>query len=432
MKAVFKFFYHYLFSSKSNSLIKSISVVSILSLVISIASLLIVISIMNGFGLSIRDRLLSFEPHLIVEPENQTRSTSKHGSKMKRSIQARFKEQGLLGGVQEIRLFETQDLIITNSDREFTGGIGRGYLKQDLKKLIIKREKKYFEKMNSYFELNLDEQEVAAQSSFKNLSPSVYMNFELAQQLSVFRGDEITLLPADSLLLPPSVIPLIEEARVASILYTTESSILTNSFLYEIQSFPSLQNTPSLSYGVEIFLKNPDQYLTYQSALKDFNNFRVQSWSDRHSSLFFALKIEKMMMILFLTLAALIACFSISAMISLLITQKRKDIGALMTMGWSAQKVKRLFTMISLLISAIGVLGGALLGYLTCLLIKYTEINILPDIYHDRKIPVEINPETFLFVCLATLALAFLSSLLPIHRLATSSCVQLLKKSMVK
>ena len=118
-------------------------------------------------------------------------------------------------------------------------------------------------------------------------------------------------------------------------------------------------------------------------------------------------------MIIFLSLASLIASFSIASMLQLLIRQKRKDIEILMVMGHPNSKVKNLFTLIAFSMSFIGVFIGSILGYIICLFLKYTSIDLLPDIYIDRKIPVEISMDFFLIVFSLACLLAYLASWMP-------------------
>src|SRR5439155_715053 len=107
----------------------------------------------------------------------------------------------------------------------------------------------------------------------------------------------------------------------------------------------------------------------------------VQTWGDRNSALFHALRLEIVSIGLFLALSTLIAGFSIITVLLILITQKRKEIGLLMAMGLSRKKTRALFTRLGLLLSSVGILSGAALGVIACLVIDSLDTSILPDFY---------------------------------------------------
>ena len=364
----FSFFFKYLFSARTGSVIRSVCIICICSLAVSIAGLLIVISVMSGFGMSIRDRLLQEEPHLVV-------STQKISSLKKTLSKYRLNNH-----INIVRPFETQDVILKTASGEFSGAVAKGYTRR------------YFDSAN--------------------LKSSVHLGMELASQLDLYEGDSIFITPAETLLLPPTEVTAPDKVMISSLIIPSHESINNKTILYQIGSIPSLKENSSLEKGVEIFLKKPDQYYRVQKIIEKAG-YTVTSWSERNSALFFALKVEKGIMIIFLSLASLIASFSIASMLQLLIRQKRKDIEILMVMGHPNSKVKNLFTLIAFSMSFIGVFIGSILGYIICLFLKYTSIDLLPDIYIDRKIPVEISMDFFLIVFSLACLLAYLASWMP-------------------
>ena len=362
------FFFKYLFSARSGSVIRYVCIICICSLAVSIAGLLIVISVMSGFGISIRDRLLQEEPHLVV-------STQKINSLKKTLLKHNLKNQ-----INSIRSFEIQDVILKTSSGEISGAVAKGYTK------------KYFK--------------------YSESKSSVHLGMEIASQLRLFEGDKVFVTPAETLLLPPTEITPPDQVTISSITLPSHSSINNKTIFYQIGSIPSLKKNSSLENGVEIFLKNPDQYQKIQETIKN-EGYVVKSWSERNSALFFALKVEKGIMIIFLSLASLIASFSIASMLQLLIRQKRKDIEILMVMGYPTSKVKKLFTLIAFTMSFIGVFIGSILGYIACFILQHASIDLLPDIYVNRKIPVEISLDFFVIVLLSACLLSYLASWVP-------------------
>lgn len=413
MKIFLSFFFKYILSPRTTSLIRPVSIVCIFGLVVSVASLIVVISVMTGFGYSLTDRLLSQEPHLVVYSSSEDLSES---------IQKIF-IQSNLKDVQSIRSFETQDVILKDSEGNFAGAAAKGYNAKTLETLTQESDAKYFEDVNSKVEWD--------SSNFMDVDQTkahIHIGVELADQLSTYEGDFVFVMPAENLLTPPTEMVPPEKVRIDSLIFSSHSYLNNKKILYEKGSIASLKETASLLQGVEIFLKNPVRYKSYQEILKT-KGFNVQSWSDQNSSLFFALKIEKIIMTVFLALAALIAGFSIASLIQLLMTQQKQDIGILMVMGYPVKHIRKLFMHLAFMMSALGILGGVVLGYLICIFLKYVPIEFLPSIYVDRKIPVIIQIEVFVGVFILSGLLAYIISLVSVRFYTLSSIVNLLKKA---
>ena len=417
MKIFLSFFFKYILSPRASSLIRPVSLVCIFGLIVSIASLVVVISVMSGFGSSLKDRLLSHEPHLVVY------KSASQGMDFLDNVRKILIQSHLDKDIQSIRSFETQDIILKNAEGNFAGAIARGYDSTDLKALTQGSDDKYFEGVNSKVEW--DSSNIA---DVKKTRTRIHIGVELADQLSAYEGNFVFVMPAESLLTPPTEMVPPEEVQIDSLIFSSHSYTNNKKILYETNSIASLKDTASLSQGVEIFLKDPAKYKPYKEILKT-KGFDVQSWSDQNSSLFFALKIEKIIMTVFLALAALIAGFSIASMIQLLMTQQRQDIGILMVMGYPVRQVRKLFVHLAFMMAFLGVSGGVLLGYLICIFLKFVPIDLLPSIYVDRKIPVIMQTEVFVGVFILAGLLAYIISLVSVRFYTLSSIVNLLKKA---
>ena len=416
MKIFLSFFFKYILSPRAGSLIRTVSIVCIFGLIVSTASLIVVINVMSGFGSSLKNRLLSYEPHLVIYNSSEKPAISI--SEIKNIFVQNDKADA-----RWIRFFETQDVILKNSKGDFAGVEARGYHLEDLKILTQNSESKYFGGVNSKVEWTSSD--IMDVKKDKTL---VHIGADLADQLSAYEGDFLFIMPAESLLTPPTEMVPPAEVQVSSLIFSSHSSINSKKILYEKDSIPSLKNTASLSQGMEVFLHDPSGYKPYKEVLKE-KGFDVQSWSDQNSSLFFALKIEKIIMAVFLVLAGLIASFSIAGMIQLLMTRQRQDIGILMVMGYPIKQVRKLFVHLAFMMSFLGVSGGVILGYLICIFFKFVPIDLLPSIYVDRKIPVIIHTEVFIGVFISASLLAYLISLISVRFYTLSSIVNLLKKA---
>ena len=399
-------------------MIRFVSKICILGFMVSLSSLIVVICVMSGFGSSIRHRLLGQESHLVVQGSEKIQDRNMFFSSVKNILS----QESLNSNVERVRFFETQDIVLKSKSGKFSGAVGRGYYAKDLSSVQSSFERNYLDEVNPNMEWDFSLEKNKRKSS-------VSISLDLAQQLSVFEGDIVFLMPAESLLTPLSELSPPEESLVYSLIDSENSSSKNSkTVFYEIGSLPSLVKTASLSYGVEVLLKDPENFYQHKKALTD-QKFQVQSWRDRNAVLFFALKLEKMIMAVFLFLAILISSFSISSMTRLLLAQKKKDIGILIVMGWPIQQVRKLFLGISFTLSLIGLLGGIITAGLVCLFLKHSSIPFFPDIYYNRQIPVEISFSVFFLVSAMALVLAYIASYLPLRSYTLFSSMDLIRKN---
>ena len=152
--------------------------------------------------------------------------------------------------------------------------------------------------------------------------------------------------------------------------------------------------------------------------LKEAN---IESWADKNKALFAALRLEKVAMLSLLSVSVLITCFSLITVITLLISQKKKDIRLLLAVGFSQAKTEKLFVHMGLMLCLIGLLPGLLLGVSVSYLIEKYPLDILPDIYYDSSIPSEVNYVFVFGVAVVSLLIAWMTAKIPISKEAKKS-----------
>ena len=133
---------------------------------------------------------------------------------------------------------------------------------------------------------------------------------------------------------------------------------------------------------------------------------RVETWQERNSALFFALRMEKTVITIFLSMAALVAGFSLLTVLTLLTSQKRREIGLLRALGFSKRELEVLFARLGYGLALMGVGGGLLFGLLVSFYLEKYPLNVLPDIYYDSQIPAKVD---FGFIAVVVLVAGFLS-----------------------
>lgn len=377
---LFDFFNRFLIFAKSGSVVRRISWLTILGLTFSLAALVIVMSVMTALNQSQRQRTLAVEPHLTIEiPElNRIQNLMNHP--------VNYKLKAIPGAV--VFPYESQDVILRTMDGKFKGAMARGIEWTSLQN-TLDRVKAHLLGKRRMSEVN------------KPKPGEILIGVDLAHSLGVFEGDSLMVVPPEGLLLPPSEAPKYEKVRVAQIITTNVADFDSQIIFYiEGETLQSLKDSASRKIGLEVRLVQPDEAENTKQSLMSFADIKTQTWAERNSALFFALKLEKIMIGIFLGMAALVAGLSLISVLSLLISQKRKEIALLQTLGYSKRAIKRLFSSLGFMLAGTGIFLGLLIGVGISYYLELYPLNILPDIYYDSEIPAKVE-FWFIFVLLA-------------------------------
>lgn len=374
-------------SNRSGALVRRISILSFVAITLSLTAFFIVLFVMNGMNKNIKTRIMALEPHL----------TTVNTEVQNAEVENNFADA-------EFLKYESFDLILRSIDGQFRGSAAVGYntdgLNLWMKQLKnTKSHRQYFVESDLY-DLRLNENEVA-------------IGVDLARSLGLLEGDELTLIPPETLLLSSLETPLFQKVIVKRILVTDLYDLDTKLILFNSDnSLRLFSKTLSRKAGYHAWFKSVDRADSVK-ALLAAKEIKSETWQEKNSDLFFALKMEKMMIGTFLGLAGIIASSSILTVLALLMSQKKRDIAIIKTLGLSQKRTLWLFTKIGLWISGGALALGSFLGIGFSLYIQYNPVNILPNIYYDSSIPSLVN-FWFVFVVLSVAAvLAFLGSYLP-------------------
>ena len=389
------FIKNYFFSKRAGSVIRTVTWIGVVSVGLGVFSFIVVLSVMNGFNDSMKKKMLAIEPHLVVKLQN----TSEVEALSKPEI-VNLRENGA-----ETDFYESQDIIVRTHDGYFGGGILRSIDKRILERVDEKWSK---------IDLASDE---------------VLMGVDLGRSLRILDGDDVTLVAPEALLSSEDFSIPFQKVRVR-LITTQVPEVDAHLVYYDRKKSGSIFNR-SLSHesGVEIRLKDPNDYLTVQNQLKK-NGVNSESWVDRNSSLFFALKVERFTMGFLLAMSALIASFSLVTVLILVITLKRRDIGILMTIGLNTKKTMGLFLRIGWFLSMIGIGWGLILGVSVVLYLQNYPLSILPDdVYIDSSIPARLDLWLIGATVLSALVIVSIAAWFPARVFLKLSPVHLLRQT---
>lgn len=378
-------------------MIRGITWLSTIGIFFSVTAFLIVVFVMNGMNDSIRDRILALEPHLVVEVSEAKSANYIESLPVWMRLQE-FK------GVQK-SVYESQDVIVRTMEGLFRGAAARGISKGSLELFATKLQQ--VNKRTGFKSDVLSIEDLPA-------SDEVLIGVNLAHSIGVFEGDYLNVIAPESLLLPPGQVPHMVKVRVKKIVSTGVSELDATLLYYQIgTSLTSLARESRNRLGIEVWTEKEEDVEVIAQDLRKFDEVRVETWKERNSAIFWALKLEKSMIGIFLGLAGLIAGSSVLTVLSLLISQKRRDIALLQTIGLSSSRAVKLFTEMGLLLSGSAVLAGIVVGTGVGLFIQYHPLDVLPAIYIDSQIPAHVEFGLVFLVFVLSSILTFLGSWWP-------------------
>lgn len=342
-------------------------------------SFVLILTIMNGFNKNIQSRFLDSKPHMMVTGDRASLD------KFKKAVSPKLSDN------DKIYNFETQDVVIKGYNGQLNGAIAQGLDSGALDAI---------KPLNG---IDLADNEVV-------------LGMALADKFGIFEGDELTLLPPEVILLPAGEVGSFANVIVKAIIDTDIEELDSQVIYYAYDKLSGLKDSKSRKLGFDFRLEKPKLADTYQSQWQSkYKSLNVQTWKDRDQSLFFALKLEKVIIGTIIAIATIITSFSIMTVLSLLLEQKRKEIANLRAIGLSIKDSYRIFSGVGFRLALLGLGGGFIFGIMVCAFLKVTDLKIMPEIYYDRSIPIDFDFKFLALTALIALLLAFIGSYLPVR-----------------
>ena len=385
--------FRYLKPKKKEGFLKVISVFSFTGIALGVAILIIVMSVMNGFRTELINKILGFNPHIIVKPYDKkiNKADVKNLKPLKENI------------LRTSFTYSGQGILINKENT--TGIIVRSYFENDIDKIDLIK--------NGIIDGSLD-------SFYKN---TVSIGKELAISLNLMVGDEITLMSTSNLQTPFGNLPLQEKFTISSVFNTGLAEFDQNVIFLPFENANSLFELSDLDLDLEIFLKKPDEVgLLKEKVQKIFNNHYVYSWADLNKSFFGALKVERNVMFIILTLIIIVAAFNIISGLTILVKNKTKDIAILRTLGVSKNSITKVFFLVGFTIGSLATITGVTIGILfsfyieeiRVLITSIFNIRLFPEeIYFLSQMPSEINLGYILMISCFSLLITFFATIFP-------------------
>ena len=385
--------FRYLKPKKKEGFLRVISIFSFTGIALGVAILIIVMSVMNGFRTELINKILGFNPHIIVKPYDKKiiRENINNLDVLKENIS------------RTAFTFSGQGILINRENT--TGILVRSYLQNDIEKIDLIKNGIVDGSLNSFN---------------KN---TISIGKELAISLGLVAGDEITLMSTANLQTPFGNLPLQERFTVSSVFSTGLVEFDQNVIFMPFENANSLFELSDVDINLEIFLNKPDNVqLIKEEIQKIFSDHYVYSWADLNKSFFGALKVERNVMFIILTLIIIVAAFNIISGLTILVKNKTKEIAILRTLGISKNSIAKVFFLtgftIGLLATITGVIIGILFSYyieeIRVLITSLFNIRLFPEeIYFLSQMPSEINLGYIFIISFFSLLITFLATIFP-------------------
>lgn len=405
----------YLRARRKEGFISVIAFISFIGIMLGVATLIIVMAVMNGFRSELIGRILGLNGHMMVQSITGTLPDYEAAAARIRTVD---------GVVRATPLVEGQ--VMASARQQASGALVRGLPTASLESFEIIAGNIRDGSLEAYRNLEAD------------AGSPILVGSRLADQLGLRVGDTLTLLSPRGASTPFGTTPRVKAYTVAAT-FQIGMSEYDSSFIFmplaEAQSF--FRKTGTVS-GIEVMVENPDRVRDYTQAVQDAAGeiAQVYDWQQINSTFFNALQIERNVMFIILTLILLVAALNIVSGLFMLVKDKGPDIAILRSMGATRGAMMRVFLIVGASIGVIGTLAGFVIGVLFCenieairqALIFLTGAQLFdPAIYFLNELPAEIDPGETASVVIMSLVLSLLATLYPSWRAARLDPVEALR-----
>ncbi len=396
----------YLKTRKKDGFLNIISIFSFIGISLGVAVLIIVMSVMNGFRSELINKIIGFNAHVTVKPYDKPIDTKN------------FKNDNLVN--------ISNDLIFTNSgesvliNKDFTKGIVlRGYEANDFKKIKIVKQENFNGNKNGLIENNIS------------------IGKELSFDFNLKIGDKIMIMSPMGVQTIIGNLPKQQTFIINSIYDSGLAEFDQNIAFINLNTLENFFNLNSDDRNLEINLKNPINIEKLKVVIQEiFNNEYVYTWSDLNSSLFSALKVERNVMFIILSLIIIVAAFNIISGLTILVKNKTREIAILKSIGVLNKSIIKIFFLVGVTIGTTATIFGIFLGVMFSMYIENLrsflssvfDITLFPEeIYFLSKMPSEINIFSILIIAICAIFITVLVSIFPAIKASKLDPVKSLK-----
>ena len=397
--------FRFLKARKKDGFLNVISIFSFIGIGLGVAVLIIVMSVMNGFRTELINKIVGFNAHITVKPYDTKINTDN----LKKTN---------LGLISKNLFLSNSGEAIIIQNKTSKGIVLRGYTSNNFSKLEMINKNNF----------------LGGNNLIKNyISIGKELSFTLGLQI----GDNITIMSSTGLDTVIGTLPKQKTFYVQSIFESGLADFDNNIAFINLDTLEEFFNLDTFDRNLEIYLKNPQNIETQKFIVqKIFPNEFVYSWSDMNSSLFSALKVERNVMFIILSLIIIVAAFNIISGLTILVKNKTRDIAILKSIGVLNKSIVKIFFLVGVTIGTSATIFGVLLGVTFSLYIEnfrqfisnVFNISLFPEeIYFLSTMPSEINPSSIFIISLCSILITIIVSIFPALKAAKLDPIKSLK-----
>ena len=390
--------FRFLKARKKDGFLNVISIFSFIGISLGVAVLIIVMSVMNGFRTELIDKIVGFNAHAVVKPYDKPLITSDKNY-----------TKGTLSNDGEAVIFYKNNT---------KGILLKGYLENDFKQLAITNNKNFF--------------------GSKNLNQkTISIGRDLSNILGLDIGDEVSIVSPVGVQTLIGSLPKQKSFIIISIFESGLSEYDENIAYINLKTLEEFFDKEKDNRFTEYYFKDPKNIEYHkENLMKLFPDAFVYTWADMNSSLFSALKVERNVMFIILSLIIIVAAFNIISGLTILVKNKTKDIAILKSIGVLNKSIVKIFFLIGVIIGSTATIFGIFLGVTFSLYIENFRqflsstfnISLFPEeIYFLSKMPSEINPTSIILIAICSITITIIVSIFPAFKAAKLDPIKALK-----
>ncbi|TYC65586.1 lipoprotein-releasing ABC transporter permease subunit [Stappia sp. BW2] len=400
----------YLRSRRRETFISVIAGFSFAGIMLGVATLIIVMAVMNGFRTELLGKILGINGHMLVQPIDQPLTDYD-------AVSGRLK--GVPDVISAMPFVEGQALVSGPAGN--FGALVRGLHESDLRQVPLIANNVRLGSLDGF-----------------DKGEGIAIGSRMAQQLGVTLGDNVTIISPRGSVTPMGVTPRLKAYPVTAIFEIGMSEYDATFLFMPLEEAQAYFNMDGKATGIEVYVADPDKVGAMKSMIEetaDRPTF-VTDWRQRNVTFFSALEVERNVMFIILTLIVLVAALNIISGMIMLVKDKGKDIAILRTMGATRGSIMRIFLITGASIGFVGTFAGFFLGLLVCLNIEsirqfvswLTRTELFdPTLYFLSQLPAEIDSGETTTVLIMALVLSLLATVYPAWRAARLDPVEALR-----
>jgi lipoprotein-releasing system permease protein len=383
------------------SLFSVFTSVSVLGVALGVAALTIVLAVTTGFQKEFRDKVLGVNAHVIVMRTHNTFAEYRDVMKTAAEIDP---------DVIAVQPFIFAEMLVTRGKGELSGVAIKG-IDPRLVTTVLDLEK----------HMSQGSVETLAEEPKPGVLPPIIMGKELAHKLKAGVGDEVTVVvPLSNIdfdtFRAKSSAPQTRKFRVTGIFYSGFDEYDRRLMYTSLRDTQDLVGRGDQVMGVELKVRDVTRAKDIARALEKALGgppYQVQDWHELNQNLFTALNLQKLVLVVILTLIIIVAAVNMVSALFMMVTDKTREIAILKSMGSTSGSVAIVFQVVGLAIGFLGLLIGVGVGLATCFVVSEYGYHLDPKVYLIDRLPIEVNASEVLVVCGITLAVSLIMTLIP-------------------